>query len=83
MTWITPKELPILFNHDQDESTPPLVRESLKDVLDDESDFQEIFSEGKTRADLRLGRGPLGEIYVLNNMNGWIYIATNTIAPQP
>jgi hypothetical protein len=38
-------------------------------------------SEGRTRADLRLGQGPNGELYIMNKRNGWIYLATNTVAP--
>ena len=81
LTWLTPQELTILFDHDNDDTTTPLVRESLKDVLDDEPDFNEFFSEGKTRADLRLGQGPGGELYIMNKRNGWVYLATNTVAP--
>ncbi len=80
LTWMTPQELTILFDHDNDDGTLPLARGSLKDVLDDEPDFEEIISAGKTRADLRLGQGPQGELYILNKRNGWIYIATNTVA---
>jgi hypothetical protein len=83
LTWLTPQELTILFDHDNNDSTTPLIRESLKDVLDDEPDFQPFYSEGKTRADLRLGQGPNGELYILNKRNGWIYLATNTVAPAP
>ena len=81
LTWVTPQELTILFDHDNDPSTTPLVRSSLKDVLDDEPNFQTIFSAGKVRADLRLGQGPNGELYILNKRNGWVYVATNTLAP--
>ena len=78
LTWLNPQELTILFDHDNDESTTPLVRDSLKDVLDDEPDFETILSAGKVRADLRLGQGPEGELYILNKRNGWIYIVSNT-----
>lgn len=81
LTWVTPQELTILFDHDSDPSTTPLVRSSLKDVLDDEPDFQTILSAGKVRADLRLGQGPNGELYILNKRNGWVYVATNTQPP--
>ena len=80
LTWVTPQELTILFDHDNDGSTPPLVRDSLKDVLDDEPDFVEIISAGKVRADLRLGEGPNGELFILNKRNGWVYLAVNTLA---
>ena len=83
LTWLTPQELTILFDHDNDPGTTPLVRSSLKDVLDDEPTFQTIFSAGKVRADLRLGQGPNGELYILNKRNGWIYVATNTLAGEP
>lgn len=81
LTWLTPNELTILFDHDNDDSTTPLVRDSLKDVLDDEPDFTAIPSAGKIRADLRLGQGPAGELYIMNKRNGWVYLATNTVAP--
>ena len=83
LTWLNPQELTVLFDHDNDSSTTPLVRDSLKDVLDDEPDFQTILSAGKVRADLRLGQGPNGELYILNKRNGWIYVARNTIAEIP
>ncbi|WP_342190392.1 carbohydrate-binding domain-containing protein [Stieleria varia] len=79
LTWLTPQELTILFDHDNDPSTTSLVRDSLKDVLDDEEDFVAIASAGKIRADLRFGQGPGGELYILNKRNGWVYIATNTL----
>lgn len=79
LSWLSPNELTILFDHDNDDTTTPLVRDSLKDVLDDEPDFNAFFSEGKTRADLRLGQGPGGELYIMNKRNGWIYVATNTV----
>ncbi|MEO1615984.1 MAG: carbohydrate-binding domain-containing protein [Planctomycetota bacterium] len=78
LTWLTPQELTILFDHDNDPETLPLVRDSLKDVLDDEPDFAQIISAGKTRADIRFGQGPNGELLILNKRNGWVYIATNT-----
>lgn len=83
LTWMTPQELTILFDHDNDDTTTPLVRNSLKDVLDDESDFEEVPSAGKLRADLRLGQGPNGELYVMNKRNGWIYRVTNSLPPAP
>lgn len=79
LSWLTPQELVILFDHDNDDSTTPLIRDSLKDVLDDESDFEQIPSAGKLRADLRLGQGPDGELYVMNKRNGWLYRVSNTV----
>jgi glucose/arabinose dehydrogenase len=78
LTWLTPQELVILFDHDNDETTTALVRNSLKDVLDDEPDFERVPSVGGLRADLRLGQGPSGELYVMNKRNGWVYRVTNT-----
>jgi hypothetical protein len=54
----------------------PLVRGSLKE----ESDFETILTAGKVRADLRSGQGPDGQLFILNKRNGWVYVATNTIA---
>lgn len=81
LTWLTPKELTILFDHDNDDSTTPLVRDSLKDVFDDEPDFVTILSAGKVRADLRFGQGANGELFIVNKRNGWVYLASNTVAP--
>lgn len=84
LTWVTPQEITVLFDHDNDIATLPLVRGSLKDVLDDEPDFDEVLTGGcgcLTRADLRLGQGPDGELYILNKRNGWIYLARNTAPP--
>ena len=82
LTWLDPQELTILFDHDSDESTPPLVRDSLRDVLNDDPEFTTITTSGKVRADLRLGEGPNGELYILNKRNSWVYVAKNTIAPD-
>lgn len=79
LTWLTPQELVILFDHDNDDSTTPLIRDSLKDVLDDEPDFEQVPSAGSLRADLRLGQGPDGELYVMNKRNGWLYRVSNTV----
>ena len=78
LTWLNPQELTILFDHDSDPETTPLIKDSLRDVLDDEPDFVAVKTVGKVRADLRLGQGPNGELYIINKRNGWIYVAANT-----
>jgi glucose/arabinose dehydrogenase len=79
LTWLTPQELTILFDHDSDASTTPLVRASIRDVLDDEPEFEQVPSAGKIRADIRFGQGVDGELYVMNKRNGWVYLVTNTV----
>ncbi|MEO0820818.1 MAG: Ig-like domain-containing protein, partial [Pseudomonadota bacterium] len=79
LTWVTPEEVTILFDHDNDDTTTPIVKDSIKDILDDNPDFEVGFAAGKTRADIRFGQGPDGELYVLNKRDGWLYLAENTV----
>ncbi len=69
LTWATPSELTILFNHDNDPTTTPVVY----------ADFAEIVNP--VRSDVRFGEGPEGELYLLNKYDGWVYIAENTTPP--
>ena len=82
LSWVTPKEVTILFDHDNDDSTTALVRNSLKDIFDDNPDFEVSISKGLTRADVRFGQGADGELYVMNKHDGWLYLVENTVAPD-
>lgn len=68
------REAMILFDHDNDASTPALLRASMKDVIDDEVTY-----DASERADLRFGQGPEGELYILNKRNGYIYLVTSSL----
>ena len=63
----------VALDHDGDPSTPAIAKASYLDVLDDEPTFV------GSRTDLRFGRGPKGEIYLLNKRNGWIYLVVNSL----
>lgn len=77
LTQATVGEASLLFDHDNDDATAALVRSDFRDVIDDDPDY-----DGSGRADVRLGQGPDGETYVLNKRNGWIYLITNSVAPE-
>ena len=74
LTQATVEEFTVLFDHDNDPMTASLLRSSMEDVIDDEPTYS-----GGGRADLRMGEGPGGELYILNKRNGYIYIATSTL----
>ena len=64
----------ILFDHDADQFTAPLVRTSLTDVFNDSP-----FYDGSGRADVRFGQGVDGELYISSKRNGQIYLVTNSM----
>jgi hypothetical protein len=67
LSWATPSELTILYNHDSDTSTTPIVQTNFKDIL------------GSFRSDVRFGQGPNGEMFITNKRDGWIYIVENSV----
>ena len=78
LSWVTPSELMVLFDHDKDDTTPALLHSSLKDVFDDEADYEYTYAQGMSRVDVRFGQGPDGELYAMNKANGWIYLIETT-----
>lgn len=70
-------QLQILFDHDNDPTTPSLLHTTMKDIIDDEPSY-----DGSGRADLRFGEGVNGELYILNKRNGWIYLAVSTLPEE-
>lgn len=64
-------QLAILFDHDRDPLTPLLSYTTMQEIIATESTYDD-----SGRADLRFGRGPANELYILNKRNGWIYLAT-------
>ena len=78
LTQARTKQAVIFFDHDDDPSTPPLKLNSLGDVLRSESAFA-----SKSRVDVRLGRGPNGEMYWSSKQNGRIYLFTSSLPGGP
>jgi hypothetical protein len=78
----------IYFDHDNDPSTPDVLRSSMLDVVDDAPTW-----DHSGRADIRFGQGPDGELYLLSKRNGLVYLVTSslpgsrrrpaTVAPPP
>ena len=76
----------VLFDHDDNTVTAPLAKTSMLDVLNDSP----LYTQGSTRADIRFGQGPSGEVYITSKQNNTIYLITNTVpgpvsivTPQP
>jgi len=65
----------VLFDEDANPATPPRAFDTMLDVVALSSDFSTI--EGR-RADIRYGRGPLGEIYLMSKRNRMVYLITNS-----
>ena len=67
LSWASPQQAVILFNHDNDPATTPLALGS----------FHELVGYD-VRSDVRFGRGVEGELYILNKWDGWIYLVENS-----
>jgi len=63
----------VLFDNDDDPSTPS-IRTNLRDMIMGEESY-----DGSNRLDVRFGQGAKGELYVLNQHNGWMYLVTNSL----
>ena len=64
----------ILFDHDSNPFTTPLVRTDLRDVFNDAANY-----DGSGRADVRFGQGVDGELYISSKRNGLVYLVTNSM----
>jgi len=64
----------ILFDHDANQFTAPLVRSDLRDVFNDAANY-----DGSGRADVRFGQGVDGELYISSKRNGMVYLVTNSM----
>ena len=64
----------VTFDHDADPETPPLSRQHPRGVFDDSLNYV-----GSGRADVRIGQGPDGEMYVSSKRNGGIYLVANSL----
>lgn len=61
------------FDHDANPVTPALVRTSMRDIFNDSPAFS------GSRADVRFGQGPDGELYITSKRNGQVYLITNSV----
>lgn len=66
LTQATVGKLRLTLDHDNQPGTPAQVFDGFIDLL------------GANRTDVRLGRGPSGELYFSSKQNGMIYLATGT-----
>lgn len=76
---LTPVEIasvPVLFDDDDDPSTAS-VPTTVRDIITGEHDY-----DGSGRLDIRFGQGHGGELYLLNKRNGWMYLVSNSLAPD-
>ena len=69
LSWVTPSELIVLVDHDQDASTTPVVHRTFPTAI------------GQGRSDFRFGRGLHGELVIVNKRDGKVYVAVNTLPP--
>jgi len=65
----------VLFDDDGNPATPSRSLDSMLDVVALSPDFST--AEGR-RADIRYGRGPQGELYLMSKRNRMVYLITNT-----
>ena len=65
----------VTVDHDANAATAPLRRDNPRDVFNDSANYE----EGSSRADVRFGQGPNGEIYVSSKKNGGVYLVANSL----
>ncbi|WP_197531196.1 PQQ-dependent sugar dehydrogenase [Posidoniimonas corsicana] len=67
LTQATVGKLRLALDHDNNPGTPAQVYDGFIDLLN------------SSRSDVRIGRGPQGEVYFSSKRNGVIYLATDTL----
>lgn len=67
----------IKFDNDNNPSTPSLALTSFSEVFRLSSHYE------TTRADVRFGQGPSGELYISSKRNNTIYLVLNSLPPEP
>ncbi|MEE9322078.1 MAG: PQQ-dependent sugar dehydrogenase [Granulosicoccus sp.] len=68
-------EASIVYDHDADESTAALAY-TMPELLQTTGSY-----DGSGRVDVRIGQGPLGEMYLMNKRNNMIYLVRNSYPP--
>ncbi len=59
---------------DDDNPVTPSVDISLHDIVANDPNY-----DNSGRLDIRYGKGPRGEMYIVNKRNGWVYLVTNSL----
>ena len=77
LTQATLHESRISFDHDNNGTTPPIDVDNLRDV------FAMAPTYRPSRADVRFGQGPGGELYITSKRNNLVYLVTNSVATAP
>jgi len=67
----------VFFDHDDNPATASLKKDSMLDIINDSPRY----SPASNRADIRFGRGPLGEVYITSKQIGTIYLIENSVPP--
>ncbi|PXF41078.1 HHIP-like protein 1 [Gracilariopsis chorda] len=78
LTQARTRQATIFFDHDNNPGTPPKKFDSLGDLV--RYDTSEDIGD---RADIRLGRGPAGQLYWSSKANGRVYIFTSSMPGGP
>ena len=68
--------LTVYYDDDNDTLTPPVKKNWMADLINDESDY-----DGSGRADLRFGQDQNDNIYISGKRNGWIYEVESITPP--
>ena len=68
-------EANLVFDHDGDAATTPIAY-SMPQLLQTTGNY-----DGSGRVDVRIGQGPLGEMYLMNKRNSMIYLVRNSYPP--
>ena len=68
-------EASVMFDHDGNENTAAIAN-TMPEVLQSTGNY-----DGSGRVDIRIGQGPLGEMYLLNKRNSVIYLVRNSYPP--
>lgn len=69
-------EASLAFDHDGDAATAPLAY-SMPQLIQSTGNY-----DGSGRVDVRIGQGPLGEMYLMNKRNSMIYLVRNSYPPD-
>ncbi len=67
----------LFFDHDSNPTTPEILKSSMLDIFNDSPNYP----ANGTRADIRFGQGPGGELYVTSKQNNTVYLVTNSLPP--
>ena len=64
----------VQFDHDNNADTP-LLNNTLQEIVFSANGFDNV----NNRVDVRIGQGPLGELYLMSKRNNWVYLISNSM----